>query len=368
MIRTFVRRTLKVLLSIVLVIAVSAAIAVGSIEGFCRPDVQTAQTAAPPATDEPAYRRRDAANTYFTFPEWYIVYSFEDFGLFLDKKSESAFPYFSQIAGFWRSFCAVNGIAAALPGDHFQVKMMIYVIGISYSAEFAVKGIYEKTIGRLFEWIRGPEPVAEDIYARSVVQDYGAFLHTIPWYLYPFGEKLSGLWNDMPLVGESPARSIERKFALSLEYLFKVGYAKLIALGLAATSAPEDRDIMFVVDADPGPILAAEPSVSLVAELPDGGAILLAPRYSAFTDLLQRLAAKGVDVEEIAGNRRILMTAIVPDGAAPEVEGSAELFAMPLDARPGYRRVGFDLEVPRLSQILRAYQSAGVEVEHLYDY
>ena len=60
-----------------------------------------------PAIDEQGYRRKQA-NTFFTFPEWYIVYSFEDFGRFLDSSSESQFGYLSHIFGFWRSFCTIN--------------------------------------------------------------------------------------------------------------------------------------------------------------------------------------------------------------------------------------------------------------------
>ena len=60
-----------------------------------------------PAIDEPGYRRKQN-NTFFTFPEWYIVYSFEDFGRFLDRSSESHFNYLGHIFGFWRSFCTIN--------------------------------------------------------------------------------------------------------------------------------------------------------------------------------------------------------------------------------------------------------------------
>ena len=70
---------------------------------------------------------------------------------------------------------------------------MIYVIGISYSTEYAVKGLYENTIGRVFEWIRGTRLTPQDEYARAVLQDYAAFLYTVPWFKYPFREKLDGL-------------------------------------------------------------------------------------------------------------------------------------------------------------------------------
>lgn len=370
MIWRLIKGLLRIVVAVVGIVVLSAVVAVSWVEYSCRPDTvaPVAAVAAPPSLpiDDPAYRRTEA-NTFWTFPEWYIVYSFEDFGGFLESKSESAFPYLGQISGFWRSYCAANRVAAALPGSHYEYKQMIYVIGLSYTFEYLIKGAYENTVGRLTEWLRGPAPTAEDVYARRVVQDYAAFLRQVPWYEYPFMAKLAGLWRDTPLLGDSPIRSVERKIGLSAEYLVKAGYARLIALALA-TAAPADLEIMFVVNGDVDAVLAAEPEVRLVRHLPDGSALLIAPRYRAFTNLVKRLADRGVEIVEIAGNRRILMTAIVPDGPAPTVVGSRELFLLPLDARPGFSRVGYDLDVTRLSPVLRQYKAAGVEVEQLYDY
>lgn len=356
-----------IVLLFVVAVAVGGAIAFGSIELGCRPSGEPITASDKPLVDDPGYKRTEA-NTYFTFPEWYIVYSFEDFGRFLDTRPESQFPYLSQIGGFWKSFCANNRIAAALPGDHAEYKRMIYVIGLSYTAEFLIKGAYENTIGRLTEWLRGPAPTSEDNYARAVIQDYGAFLNQTPWYEYPFMETFTGLWTRTPLIGNSPVRNIERKLSLSSEYLVKAGYARLIALGLAATSEPADLEIMFVIKGDPAPILAREPKVRLVRALADGNALLIAPRYQEFTELLERLADSGVEVIEIAGNRHILMSAIVKTDQKPAITGARALFALPVDARPGFVRIGYDVDVGDLSGILAGARAAGVEVEHLYDY
>src|SRR6266550_235078 len=110
-------------------------------------------------------------------------------GAALDRYSESKFGYLSHILGFWRSFCTINRAVPASSESRFDVKSMIYVIGVSYSAEYAIKGIYENSIGRVTEWIRGKVRTPQDEYARAVLQDYAAFLYTIPWYKYPFGEK-----------------------------------------------------------------------------------------------------------------------------------------------------------------------------------
>src|ERR1043166_2561023 len=136
------RRLKRLLKALVILIALAVGLPLAYIEGTCRPVVTAASTAAPatalPAIDEKGYRRK-LDNTFFTFPEWYIVYSFEDFGRFLDKSSESHFNYLGHIFGFWRSFCTINRAVPPAAESRTEVKTMIHVIGVSYSVEYAIK-------------------------------------------------------------------------------------------------------------------------------------------------------------------------------------------------------------------------------------
>src|SRR4029079_8414770 len=125
---------------------------------------------------------------------------------------------------------------------------------------YAIKGLYENTIGRVFEWIRGETRTSQDQYARAVLQGYAAFLYTFLWCKYPFREKLDGL---MAISAPTPSalRTWERDFALGTEYFLKVGYASLIQKALDASNDDEPRDIMFVVATLPPELLAKEPRI-----------------------------------------------------------------------------------------------------------
>ncbi len=105
------RRLRRFLAGLVVLIALSVLVPLAYIEGRCGPASNAPAAAAPaqalPAINEQGYRRK-LDNTFFTFPEWYIVYSFEDFGRFLNNSSESQFNYLGHILGFWRSFCTIN--------------------------------------------------------------------------------------------------------------------------------------------------------------------------------------------------------------------------------------------------------------------
>ena len=244
---------------------------------------------------------------------------------------------------------------------------MIYVIGISYSAEYVIKGLYENTIGRVFEWIRGEKRTPQDEFGRAVLQDYAAFLYTIPWYKYPFREKLDGL---MAISAPTPSnfRSWERDFALGAEYFVKIGYAALIQKALDAGGDDEPRDIMFAVATLPPQVLAKEPRIKPIRALNAQWQLVQAPRYKAFTEILQGLLDQGYGVAEIAGNHDILITVIAPDAAKLEIKGTTELFSLELDARPGFRRAGLKGRIDRLVDINRELKARGASIEHFYDY
>ena len=364
------RRLRRILAVIAILIALAVLVPLAYIEGGCSPVPGASALPASgqmlPAIDEPGYRRK-ASNTFFTFPEWYIVYSFEDFGRFLDNGSESGFGYITQIMGFWRSLCTINRAVPASGESLFEVKSMIYVIGVSYSAEYAIKGIYENTIGRITELIRGPARTPQDDYARNVLQDYAAFLYTIPWYKYPFRDKLNGL-TAISAPTPSRIRTWERDFALGAEYLVKIGYAKLIQKALDASSDDEPRDIMFVVATPPPDVLAKDPRIKPVRALTSEWQLVQAPRYKALTEIILGLLDQGYGLAEIAGNHEILITVIAPKTADLDVKETTELFSLDLDARPGFRRASLRTRIDRLVDINRYLKARGASIEHFYDY
>ncbi|MBN8986847.1 MAG: hypothetical protein J0H42_01280 [Rhizobiales bacterium] len=364
------KRLGRILAVIAILIASSVLVPLAYIEGTCRPSSSASVASAPsvtlPAINEPRYQRKQN-NTYFTFPEWYIVYSFEDFGRFLDHSSESHFNYLGHIFGFWRSFCTINQAVPRTGESLTEVKTMIYIIGISYSAEYAIKGFYENTIGRVFEWIRGEERTPQDVYARKVLQDYAAFLYTVPWFKFPFREKLDGLM-AITARTESPLRTWERTFALGTEYYVKIGYAALIRKMLDASGDDEPRDIMFVVATLPPDVLAREPRLKPIRTLTPQWQLVQAPRYKDLTEILRSLLDQGFGLAEIAGNHDILITVIAPDAAKLDVKGTTELFSLELDARPGFRRAGLKARIGQLVEINRDLKAKGVSIEHFYDY
>ena len=356
------RLWLKIPLAACLLAIVAAIAAVGWVEVRCV-GTPAAQADPYPPILAPAYRRSEI-DTYLTYPEWSIVHAYEDYAGVVQASGESDFPYFSGIRGYWSSLCSMARHASARGVIGTDVKAMLYIIGLSFAAEMAVKGAYELTIGWLTEAIRGDERTPEDRFALAVAQDYARFLQQTPWYAYPFASTLKRFWSDVPWDKGNLVRKLERRFALSLEYGGKALYAR--AIGALAAAAPAALRIRTVVRGLDDSDLAADPRIRRAEARPDGTAVIETPRYRQFTEILSGLAARGRDVVEIAGNDDIFVTMLMPSGAPP-AKGQV-LISVPTHARPGWRRDGVAIKVSSLAELMRSLPASGARFEHAYDY
>ncbi|HEY0012727.1 MAG TPA: hypothetical protein VGB79_07720 [Allosphingosinicella sp.] len=358
------RRRWKILLGALALAGTAIAAPIVYIETSCSDPLPGLQATAPyRPLMAGAEGRREEARTFLTYPEWYIVYSAESLGRFLETRPPSAYSYVADVRGFWRGYCAANRAAAGSQAGS-DAKVMIYTIGISYSAEMLLKGLYENTWGRAFEWIGGHES-GNDRYTARVQQRYGAFMHETPWYRFGFGDALAGLWAT-PVSGDA-VRHWERRFVYTAEYGFKSLYAAVLGWASGAALGRDEPTLRFVVRAEPEAIAAVDRRLRPVGRLPGGLTVVEAPRYAQFTDLLQRLAATDAALVEIAGNDDIFVTLRAP-ADRPVPPGTVQLFAQPLDDRAGWQRLGLAVKVDRLLPLLRALRTSGAEFEHVYDY
>jgi hypothetical protein len=313
-----------------------------------------------------AAHRRDEVNTYLTYPEWSIVHAYEDLAGVTRKGSESDFAYLTSVGNYWSSLCSLTRLATSRGSIAFDYKLMLYTIGISFAAEMGIKGAYERTIGRATAWIRGPQRTPEDEFALAVAEEYATFLRQTPWFEFPFVARLWQFWTRTPLWGGNIIRKIERRICLTLEYGGKAIYARLIALGAAASGPVALRLRSIVADLDPADA-AAEGRIATVRKLATGATEIETPRYREFTSILAGLAARGRNLTEIAGNDDVLVTVLVPQGRAADKLGKP-LFEVQIQARPGWRRLGLDVKVASLTSVIRELGESGMELEHVYDY
>ena len=112
-----------------------------------------------------------------------------------------------------------------------------------------------------------------------------------------------------------------------------------------------------------------DPRVRSVAALGRGSHILALRRYEAFTGIVPQLVAAGVHFNDIAGNRRILVTAIGdPEHTPPDDDKAHVLFAKALMGPSSQQRVAIDAQVGALGDVLKRLASSDAALERIYDY
>ncbi|TGL71035.1 FAD-binding oxidoreductase [Leptospira kmetyi] len=296
---------------------------------------------------------RNEDQTFLTLPEWYIVFSSDEYANFLMHSRPSAFPYFGSIAQFWKMYGRV--IVKTWNDYEFNwgYHLMINVIGVSYSAELMLKSLYENTFGRFTEWIAGTTGLTEETkvetYMQKVARDYTDFVRLRPWYEFPFYSKFKEFWTIRDGENTSLIRRWERRIFFSTELLVKAAYGKLIALGTESVYAPETFEVKaWVVENGNGKIRSI-------------------PRYEAFTKAVPELVKKNVSFIEIAGNRKILMTLIVPSDVNLR-DREEILYEWEILTEPNRKRVALVAPVSKLHEILINSEKSGFKVDHIFDY
>ena len=314
-------------------------------------------------------QRRGVEQTYLTFPEWFLVHSPAEYAVLVGTRPATDFPFLRHIGQLWSSYEAVTREQLRHdypfnPGYH----AMILVIATSTSVEYAIRAAYENTIGRLSFALGGQQLTAEDRYGAAVAQDYVDFIRQQPWYLYHFMAKLEGLWRDVPLHGPGLIRKLERRYALTTEYLIKAAYGKIIEKATRATYEPALMTTQVVLDKVP-PLASTDTRINIVKVLPDGRAVADLPRYHDFRIAATKLATQGVNITDIAGNTsEILVSVWAADDASQQMGHARLLFTQPLITRPGHSRLGLVVPVTELSNFLLHAPEHGIIVEHVYDY
>lgn len=304
--------------------------------------------AAAPST--PPADRRPTDQTFLTIPEWFLVFSPEEYANYLRNHTPSHFPFFGHLGQFWQGYAAAAGISEPFPANA-GYHLMIVVIGTSTTVEYGLKGLYERLVGRFAEQVAGRADTAEDHLAAHTAAAYVAFIKVHPWYAFDFISPLREVWTDTGLWGPKPLRKWERKYLLTTEYLAKAGYGWVLGKATRSTfEQPIEQTFVIVV----GPGGASRP--------------LALPRYQAFTDASASLAREGVDFVEIAGNRGPIVVTVLAGPAWPRPTRTAQLFEQPILTQPGRYRYAISNRVADLAATIRSLDASKTQIEHIYDY
>lgn len=325
---------------------------VAYVETACRP---TGEPVPYQAILVPEHHRPES-RTLLTYPEWDIVHAYDDYGRVLATGDPHDFQFLKSISGFWSALCALSEAS----GTHGQIdadtKQMVYVIGVSFTAEFLMKAAYEETIGRLFVILRGAARAPLDDLSAQQAEGYANFLQQVPWYKWDFESDRAALAAS----ATNALRDRERNIALGLEYAAKAAYAGVIAQAVAQVG-PDALTLRMIVRSPEAGSFEGFEGVTVIAH-GNGATEIETIRYRALTHLMTKMAQSEVDFVEIAGNDEIMMTVLSRDATHPDA-----IYSRARQGADDYRHL-IVTPVSRLAETLRELEASDTIVEHIHDY
>ncbi|MES2966318.1 MAG: hypothetical protein V4668_00860 [Patescibacteria group bacterium] len=325
------------------------------------PILDTSPTEASATNSDP----RNFSRTLSTFPEWYIVYSAQEYSDLMSRGGRpSQFPYFSAIRQYWE---ALDSIKDSLNGTEIDPESLsvLQVIGVSFTIEYGLIGIYEKTIGRIFEWLHFNTKTAEDFTTDSIARKYSESLLQTPWYEFPYASAITQLWQEWDWSSLSP-RGLERRIIFTLGYHLKGAYAALLGKVTEANFGYVGSTTSVVVNSINPETLSAIQNITSV-QATSSEIYALAPRYRAFTPAAQQIAEDGANFSAIQDNVEILISFVAPQPNVCLLPGQT-VFILPILTHDNDARYGQLIKVSNLSQALRQLTQCGITIEHIYDY
>jgi hypothetical protein len=314
----------------------------------------------------PTYGSRHIEQTYLTLPEWYQVYSYNEFGDYLQSGGpQSRFPFLTSIKNFWSYY----GIALRESKDeefNWLYNFVDWMIGANLTAEYFIKSVYENTIGGITQFLAGSDTEADRFIADSW-NNYAERMYQYTWYHYPYFTDLKKIWTDTSLFDRQFIRSFERKIAFSVSYMIKGTYAQL---WLLTAAQKENETYSIVYSPDKQALDAAK--IENLKDLGDGLYLIKTERYAGFKDAVLLLTERNVRFVEIMGHNVITLSYL---SHAPDEPFASSSEARIIDKRAlffnpdGYtHRVVLETRVDQLRPALHAIRQNGSAFEMIYDF
>ncbi|MGI9249402.1 MAG: FAD-binding oxidoreductase [Woeseiaceae bacterium] len=312
--------------------------------------------------------KKGEEQTFLTLPEWYLVFNPNEYAQFLEGgNNPSDFPFFSSVDEYWTLYDRVNVLTDGLYAENSEYQVMLWVIGISTTAEFVAKGAYENTVGRFTRWTASGD-TPEDLLIQEAHRAYGDLIYYEPWYEFPFWDYVGRAWSDTPFFGENFIRKLERKLLLTMEFGFKAAYAKLIGYGAQTAYEASDGLVTMHINAKDVDLSGIDPRISTLQDFGNGDLVVTLPRWGAFTEIMPRLAAAGVEFVEISGNNEIVMTTVEEEEASVGPDKARFLFNSTVISPANKKRSVYLVQLGDLKESLNSLGGKNIGLEHVFDF
>lgn len=312
--------------------------------------------------------RRNEGRTLFSFPEWYIVYSAQEYAEFVSNgQNPSDFPYLDAMNQFWESAYKVKEASGDTYALNKETKTVLNTIGISFSLENILTAFYESTIGRISYALNLFRKSPEDRFNDKVAHEYAEFLNQTPWYEFPYFKKYTELWTKVYGINSLSIRGLERRAILSVSYLFKGVYGAIIKKLARANYDEAGLETKFIVKNISDNTLKEIKNIKIV-QISNNQTEAKTIRYRAFKDVALEIINVGGEFVSIEDNETIMITVVTEKENECIQNTGKKIFTMPILTRKTLERSALLVYVSELNNLKKTLEGCNVTFEHIYDY
>ncbi|GLQ35412.1 hypothetical protein GCM10007939_16950 [Amylibacter marinus] len=292
----------------------------------------------------PREHQRALADSYLAYPRVQIAHSYEEYAKVIATDNPHHFNFLSALENYWATSCQLVKAADISGGSDLSVRSDLYISGIGYTADIALKAAYEETIGRISAGTRGAQHSPLDKESAKMARDFAALIADADWYNYDFA-------TDNQMLAQrrtGTPRDSERRIALGIEFSAKHSLASL----LRAISSDHDTTtkIHSIVSNISEDALLRIPKLRIVQSRPEGIQIETSGG-EVLSEIIQLIALQNGEIIEIAGQDRILVSTL---SHTPTPEALA---TFPRQGFDNHRAI-YPAYLSQLADDIRAYESA----------
>jgi hypothetical protein len=309
---------------------------------------------------------RDEEQTVLTVPEWYLVFNPKEYADYLEEgNNPSDFPFYASIDQYWKLYDRSQKLVSEAYPANDEYNTMLQVIGVSVTMEYAVKIVYENTIGTFFGWIANDSTSQKEATIIEAHRAYSNFIYNTAWYEFKFMPWIGKVWKTSGSNNASWLRKWERTLFFTLEFSFKAFYAQLI--GLAAESSYEEptTDIYLLVSSEED--IEKINNVTVTKQQGDKKIIAI-PRWGTFTETILDLSSKSIHIIEIGGNDEIVVSCLMNKEKNIEFNKLEVLYRSAVVTNTNQIRLVCILPVNELLAFVQHTKHKEIELEHVFDY
>lgn len=255
---------------------------------------------------------RALLQTYFTAPEWRNVEMSEELGKFLSKGNAFyRFPFFKQIITFWSVFHH-SYQAAKKYHTHRELWLSEYMvmnifIGVSTTLGFAALGALSLLLS---PFMQAKNETLFQKHVAEMVNDYAKFIHTVPFYNYPYGEKFNPMWQAFKNSQNRSLTDYATFFTATMEILVRSVLSAPVAWWYnQPQNQAAERIHLLVKTQDVDTLKNMDPTIEIIGKPQLNNqhhyAHITVPRYEAFSIAVNQLIENNIKIQKIAGQDRI---------------------------------------------------------------